>query len=68
MFPQLARFSDLGFLLLRLMVGVVFTTSGWSHLKEPETRSKSIGVSKGFTIFLGASVSGGSRNSIRRLQ
>jgi putative oxidoreductase len=60
MFPQLARFSDLGFLLLRLMVGVVFTTSGWSHLKEPETRSKSIGVSKGFTIFLGGAEVAGS--------
>ena len=60
MFPQLARFSDLGFLLLRLMVGVVFTTSGWSHMKEPETRSKSIGVSKGFTIFLGAAEVAGS--------
>jgi putative oxidoreductase len=60
MFPQLARFSDLGFLLLRLMVGVVFTASGWSHLKEPETRSKSIGVSKGFTIFLGAAEVAGS--------
>jgi putative oxidoreductase len=60
MFPQLARFSDLGFLLLRLMVGVVFTTSGWSHLKEPETRSKSIGVRKGFTIFLGAAEAAGS--------
>lgn len=60
MFPQLARFSDLGFLLLRLMVGVVFTTSGWSHLKEPETRSKSIGVRKGFTIFLGAAEVAGS--------
>ena len=42
------------------MVGVVFTTSGWSHLKEPETRSKSIGVSKGFTIFLGAAEVAGS--------
>jgi putative oxidoreductase len=60
MFPQLARFSDLGFLLLRLMVGVVFTASGWSHLKEPETRSKSIGVSKGITIFLGAAEVAGS--------
>jgi putative oxidoreductase len=53
MFPQLARFADLGFLLLRLMVGVVFLTSGWNHLKDPESRSKSIEMSKGFTIFLG---------------
>ena len=53
-FPQLSRFVDLGLLLLRLMVGVIFVTSGWSHLKDPETRSKSIGMSKGFTIVLGA--------------
>ena len=60
MFPQLARFSDLGFLLLRLTVGVVFIASGWNDLKDPVARSKSIGVSKGFTIFLGAAEVGGS--------
>ncbi len=36
------------------MVGIVFVNSGWNHLKNPEERSKSIGMSKGFTIFLGA--------------
>jgi putative oxidoreductase len=60
MFPALARFTDLGLLLLRLMVGLVFITSGYSHLKDPEARSKSIGMSKGFTVFLGlAEVAGG---------
>ena len=60
MFPQLTRFTDLGILLLRLMVGLVFITSGHSHLKNPEERAKSIGMSKGFTIFLGiAEVAGG---------
>jgi len=54
MFPDLARFSDLAFLVLRLMVGAVFAASGWSHLTNPEERSKSIGASKGFTAFLGA--------------
>jgi len=53
-FPQLARFTDVGLLLLRVMVGVVFATSGYKHLKDPETRSKDIEMSKGFTIFLGA--------------
>ena len=53
MFPQLARFTDLGLLLLRLMVGLVFITSGYSHLKDAEARSQSIGMSKSFTIFLG---------------
>lgn len=60
MFPALARLTDLGLLLLRLMVGLVFVTSGYNHLKNPEERSKSIGMSKGFTVFLGISeVAGG---------
>jgi putative oxidoreductase len=60
MFPQLARFTDLGLLLMRLMVGLVFVTSGFSHLKDPAARGKSIGMSKSFTIFLGISeVTGG---------
>jgi len=60
MFPQLAPFTDVSLLLLRVMVGMVFITSGWNHLKEPGARSKDIGMSKGFTIFLGtAEVAGG---------
>ena len=54
LFPQLTRYSDVGLLLLRLMVSLVFFTSGLNHLKDPAGRSKSIGMSKGFTIFLGA--------------
>jgi putative oxidoreductase len=50
---DLTRFADLGFLLLRLMVAAVFATSGWSHLKDPKERSESMGMSKGFTSFLG---------------
>ena len=53
-FPQLAQFSDLALLILRFMVGLVFLTGASSHLKDPEGRSKSIGMSKPFTIFLGA--------------
>ena len=42
------------------MIGIVFITSGWNHLKKPDARSKDIGMSKGFTIFLGAAeVAGG---------
>jgi putative oxidoreductase len=59
-FPQLAQFTDVALLLLRVMIGMVFITSGWSHLKEPGARSKDIGMSKGFTVFLGAvEVAGG---------
>jgi putative oxidoreductase len=60
MFPQLSRFTDVALLFLRLMVGLVFVTSGYSHLKDPEARAKSIEMPKSFTIFLGiAEVAGG---------
>jgi putative oxidoreductase len=70
-FPQLAQFADIALLLLRLMVGIVFITSGYKHLKDPATRSKDIGMGKSFTIFLGAAelagglgvISGFSHNS-----
>ena len=53
LFPELARFADVAMLLLRVMVGVVFVTSGWNHLRELEARSKDIEQSKGVTISLG---------------
>jgi putative oxidoreductase len=60
MFPQLAHFTDLSLLLLRLLVAAVFMTSGWSHIKDPKERAKSIGMSPSFTIFLGvAEIAGG---------
>jgi len=60
MFPQLTHFTDVALLLLRIMVGIVFMTSGWKDLRDPEGRSKDIGTSKGFTIFLGAAELAGS--------
>src|SRR5437762_8409120 len=60
MFPQLAHFTDVALLFLRVMVGLVFITSGWTHLKDPQARSKDIEMSKGFTIFLGAAEIAGS--------
>jgi putative oxidoreductase len=53
-FPQLAWLTNVALLCMRLMVGAVFFTSGWKHMKDPAGRSKDIGMSKGFTIFLGA--------------
>jgi putative oxidoreductase len=53
-FPQLTRFLDVALLLMRFMVGVVFMTSGFKDLKNPQERSKDIEMSKGFTIFLRA--------------
>ena len=60
MFPQLAQFTDLSLLLLRLMVAAVFVTSGWNHVKDPKGRAKSIGLSPGLTMFIGvAELAGG---------
>jgi putative oxidoreductase len=50
---SLAGLADLALLLMRLLVALVFITSGWNHAKDPITRGKSIGASPGFTRFLG---------------
>ena len=60
MFPQLARYTDLSLILLRLMVASIFVTSGWSHVTKPAERARSIGMSKGFTLFLGLAELAGS--------
>lgn len=58
--PWLLPYSDVAVLLMRLLVGAIFVTSGWSHAKDPVTRGKSIGMSPGFTRFLGvAEIAGG---------
>ena len=58
--PWLLQFSDLALLLMRVLVGWVFMTSGWSHAKDPVARGKSIEMSPGFTRFLGiAELAGG---------
>ena len=59
-FPWLLQFSDAALLFLRLLVGWVFISSGRSHVKDPVARGKSIGISPGFTRFLGlAEIAGG---------
>jgi putative oxidoreductase len=42
------------------MIGLVFVTSGYSNLKDPTGRARSIGMSKAFTIFLGIAEVAGS--------
>ncbi len=57
---HLEAFTDYGLLLLRIMAGVIFIGSGYNDLRIPDARSKSIGMPKGFTIFLAvAEVAGG---------
>jgi putative oxidoreductase len=57
---RLAHLTDYGLLFLRLMAGAIFADSGYRDLKDPDTRSKSIGMSKSFTLFLAvAELAGG---------
>ena len=44
---------DISLLLLRLMVALVFGTSGFSHLKSPRERAESLGLSVPLTLFIG---------------
>ena len=52
--------ADAALLSLRLMIAAVFFSSGWNHLKDPAGRAQSIGMSKGFTAFVGAAEIAGS--------
>ncbi len=51
--PDLLQLNDWALLLLRLVVATIFISSGWSHATKPEERSKSIEMSKTFTLLLG---------------
>ena len=58
--PWLLPYADVAVLLMRLLVGAVFVTSGWSHARDPVARGKSIGLPPGVTRLLGlAEVAGG---------
>jgi putative oxidoreductase len=57
---DLAPVTDYGLLFLRVMAGAIYADSGYEDLKDPDARSKSIGMSKSFTIFLAvAELAGG---------
>jgi putative oxidoreductase len=57
---DLTPLTDYGLVFLRAMAGAVYIDSGYNDLKDPQARSKSIGVPKGFAIFLGAAeIAGG---------
>ena len=51
--PWLLRHSDVALLLMRLLIGAVFVTSGLSHVKDPVARGESIGLPPGVTRILG---------------
>jgi putative oxidoreductase len=52
--PGAMVYADCNLLLLRLMLALVFGSSGFKHLRRPKERAASIGMSVPFTVFLGA--------------
>ena len=57
---HLEGFTDYGLLFLRVMAGAVYVDSGYNDFKDPDGRSKGLGLSKGFTLFIAAAeVAGG---------
>ena len=58
--PGAMAYLDLSLLALRLVVALVFGSSGFSHLRHPRERAASIGMNLPFTIFLGAAELAGS--------
>ncbi len=57
---QLDGLTDYALLLLRLMAGLIYADSGFKDVRDASARSKSIGMSTNFTIFLAvAELAGG---------
>ncbi len=53
LFENLSQYSSFALLVLRIIVGIIFISSGWSHITKTEERAKSIEMSKPFTFMLG---------------
>lgn len=54
MIPGIPPVADFALFLLRLLIGALFATSGWSHVRHPKQRAESIGMSPPLTAVLGA--------------
>jgi putative oxidoreductase len=52
--PGAMLYSEWSLLLLRIVVAVVFGSSAFNHLKSPQQRAESLGLSVPVTIFIGA--------------
>ncbi|MEX2346525.1 MAG: DoxX family protein [Balneolaceae bacterium] len=53
MIINLSPLLDIALLALRIIVAIIFFSSGKSHVMKPDERAESIGMSPGATRFLG---------------
>ena len=57
---HLAPFTDYGLLFLRIMTGLIYIDSGYNDVRDPDARSKGLGLPKNFVTFLAvAELAGG---------
>lgn len=57
---HLTAFTDYGLLFLRIMTGLIYIDSGFNDVRNSDERSQSLGVPKGFAMFLAlAELAGG---------
>ena len=57
---HLEQFTDVALVFLRIMAGLIYIDSGYNNFKDPDARSKSQGIPKGLTLFIGvAEIAGG---------
>lgn len=45
--------TDISILLLRIVISIIFISSGWKHFTNPQERAKSITMPVWFTFLLG---------------
>lgn len=53
MIIDLSSITSITLLALRIVVAIIFLSSGWSHAQNPQKRGESIGMPKGATLILG---------------
>ncbi|MGD9763522.1 MAG: DoxX family protein [Candidatus Binatia bacterium] len=52
-FPELTALSDIALFALRLLMAILFGTSGWLHATRSTERAESVGLSPRATVALG---------------
>jgi len=50
----LSQYTDLSLFLMRVVIAIIFGTSGFHHLQDPKGRAASLGLNMGVTVFLGS--------------
>jgi putative oxidoreductase len=61
---DLTSLTGFGLLFMRVMAGAIYANSGYRGFKDPDARSKSIGMPKNFVLFLSVAEMAGAASLI----